>query len=125
MDGTPMNIKIEKGVPLPVRRTKHAMLYPLAEMEIGESFLAPLPAGKSIEDHRSNIAACAAGFRKRHPAFAFTTRVEGDAVRCWRVAPKGDLLRQIIPADVPALSIRAHQIDDDPPPLRSVKGARY
>ncbi len=118
-----MTIKIDKNVPLPVRRTNHKMLYPFAEMEIGDSFLVPLPPGKLIEDHRSNISACAAGFRKRYPSYAFTTRVEGDGVRCWRVAPEGDALRQIIPPEVPAIAIRTHRMDDKP--RRVVKGGRY
>ena len=67
--------KIEKGVKPPESRSR----YPLAKMDVGDSFLAP----KKIQ---SKITA-AANYQKRRHKKTFTVRKISDKnVRCWRVA---------------------------------------
>lgn len=67
--------KIERGIPLPARRNK----YPFAEMQIGDSFSAPLS-----EERRLSASAAARGFAIG--AKFSVRRVDADTVRVWRVA---------------------------------------
>lgn len=87
-------IKIEKGIPLPAS-TRHGsgILYPWAELEVGDSFSVPDDAGfvngSKFSKVQSTLISCARTYAKRHnPTAKFTVRViknEG-VVRVWRVA---------------------------------------
>ena len=67
-------IEIEKNIPMPKNQAGMKSIYPIAQMEIGDSFLADLKkrGGMTI------------GFQ-RH-GFRCATRQEGDKVRVWRIA---------------------------------------
>ena len=68
---------IEKNVPLPTTRVKR-WKYPLAEMEIGDSFFLP---NKKTQDVSSAI-----GRRAKLLGREFTSRAENNGVRIWRTA---------------------------------------
>jgi hypothetical protein len=80
---------IEKGIPIPKgpgRAEKGQSKYPLADMEVGDSFLV-------TEAKTSGFSGTFDNFRIRHPdkaAWRFSTRTvqhEGQkAIRIWRVA---------------------------------------
>jgi hypothetical protein len=78
--------KIEKGVPIPKRPYGVAALsaYPLAKMEVGDSFFVPF-AGEDppIVRQRLNFALWG-GTRKMKMRFA--TRGTEDGFRVWRTA---------------------------------------
>ena len=66
-------MKIEKGIPIPVKRKK----YPFAEMEVGDSFF--------IEKKQSTVSvACSWFVREVKPEWGFTCRKENNGVRVWR-----------------------------------------
>lgn len=67
-------IKIEKGVPLRPSGSGAHCKYPFREMEVGDSFLAPLKARNNM----TNLA--------KTKGVKVTTRREGDQIRVWRVA---------------------------------------
>lgn len=73
------SFKIERGVAVPAAR-KRITRYPFAEMEIGDSFLAPV--------QKATSAASAARIYGRINGRKLVARREGDdgAVRIWRVA---------------------------------------
>jgi hypothetical protein len=68
--------KIEKGVPIPAKRTNRATGYPWGQMEVGDSFYAPGKRSADFSAYRA--AALKHGIR-------YTVRKEGDGVRVWRV----------------------------------------
>lgn len=73
------NFTIERGLPLPSGPVRNK--YPLADMEVGDSFAAS--AGE-----RSRISAAVSGWAKRATgAKRFTVRaINRDTIRIWRVA---------------------------------------
>lgn len=77
-----MTLTIDKGIPIPKPYGWRAKLYPFEEMEIGDSFLVPLDAGKSP----SGIYAVISQAKKRHRINLTSARVEG-GLRVWRIAP--------------------------------------
>ena len=64
-----MNMKIDKNVQLPRPQSK----YPFNEMQIGDSILTD-----------KNIASVACAYGNRHER-KFTTRIEGNQFRTWRI----------------------------------------
>jgi hypothetical protein len=69
-----MNLKIEKGVPLPTVNT--GLTATIRILEIGDSFLIPLSATA-----RSNVAVTA-----KRIGVKVVTRKDGDNIRVWRTA---------------------------------------
>jgi hypothetical protein len=72
-------IKIDKGAPMPKGvRTVENYKYPWAEMEVGDSFLAPkhLKYFKNLVSHPN----------KRYAPRRFTARKTPEGYRIWRVA---------------------------------------
>ena len=74
-------MKIEKGIPVPELRLGRRSNYPLAEMEVGESFACEKPHRAEV----NRLRQAAYRYGKRHGK-KFTVRVSGDEVRCWRVS---------------------------------------
>jgi hypothetical protein len=78
--------RIEKGVSIP-RRARRERLYPLAEMEINDSFLVPGDDAKRLQ----NLVCHSVRYFRRTAAGAgkkfITRRVEG-GLRVWRVEDK-------------------------------------
>lgn len=70
-----MNVKIERGVPLPPARNQR--LYPYPQLEIGESFF--VPSGRQAE-----IATQAWRWSKKLQR-KFVTRTRPGGVRVWRI----------------------------------------
>ena len=73
-----MTIKIEKGIPAPEYTTPRQK-YPFTQMDVGDSFFAPVPAVKL-----NNASA-----RHKHLGKKFTIRAVTEngvaGARCWRV----------------------------------------
>lgn len=76
------SIKIEKGVPIPVKcKTK----YPLMDMEVGDSFLIEETDAKKAYNEQAFVCSDARRIRDRvNPEFAVTTRRTKEGVRVWR-----------------------------------------
>jgi hypothetical protein len=71
--------KIEKGVPVPSPQNR-VMKYPLAKMEVGDSFVTALA-------DRSHVFTCARQLLAKIPGIKISTRKEGkNKIRVWRVA---------------------------------------
>jgi len=68
-----INIKIDKGVPLPPPHRSHR-IYPWNEMAVGDSFFIP--------DTKNYSAA----YQAKKLGFKVTTRRENGGVRIWRIA---------------------------------------
>ena len=79
-------IKIETGIPIPPKKMgKNQALYPYADLEIGQSFLAaPIP-GKSIRQTAMYLGGLSAYFTKK-TGRRFTSRVVEGGIRVWRFA---------------------------------------
>lgn len=75
-------IKIDKGIPIPERRT-HTK-FPFADMEIGDSFFVPAKQTKM-----STLAARVSVARKRHAPRSFllakVTEKKIEGTRVWRI----------------------------------------
>ena len=76
-----MTIQIEKGIPMP-NRTKLPDL-PFGEMEIGDSFAAPvMPTDQRlVQALRQRVTR----FQKQHPPKKFSVVQDGEAMRVFRV----------------------------------------
>ena len=72
---------IEKNIPLPSTALKTSHTFPLADMEINDSFLAP-------KMKRSAIQAAIKKYQDANEGTRFTTRMNKDEteIRTWRVA---------------------------------------
>lgn len=72
---------IDKNVPLPAKTRPggRPALYPLADMQDGDSFL--IPATTREKAHAAMLRAA------KRVGCGVVTAVEGDGVRVWRVAP--------------------------------------
>ena len=74
--------EIKQGIPLPPKRQSK---FPFALMAIGDCFSVP------VERSRAHTVAALAGaakfFKKKHPGYIFTTRVDRELneVFCWRI----------------------------------------
>lgn len=79
-----MTLKIEKGIPVPTHNARFAKQYPFDQMEIGDSFLVPMPANKSP----SSIYSALSQAKKRLKINLTSSRVEG-GLRVWRIAEVG------------------------------------
>ena len=80
-----MDIKIDKGVPIPPPFIGVAR-YPWRTMEIGDSFLYPLRPGKEMQALRRDASAHAASTGKRIGRKFRLRTLEGEAgVRVWRI----------------------------------------
>lgn len=93
--------KIEKGIPLPPKvtnpqgascgvRNRNNLSYPLAQLEVGDSFAVPLTdefTSQGAPRATSRVAMAAAAVAKTH-GFKFTLRTLRDqgVVRCWRIS---------------------------------------
>ncbi len=75
-------IKIEKGVPLSGTNGGPKPRYPLAHMEVGDSFFVDAHDEKKIRNAVGNINRSIATRDKK-----FTVRKQDDgSIRCWRTA---------------------------------------
>ena len=70
-----ISFTIERGLPMPPPRTK----YPFLEMEVGDSFAAPLASRNIISSRASSIGA-------RHGREFVSRKISDGQVRVWRVA---------------------------------------
>ena len=75
-------IKIEKGVPIP--KIKGHAKYPWNEMEVGDSFFAPLN-GRDFGQFRNSISTSARQHKLGTTKNFRTATVDG-GVRVWRIA---------------------------------------
>lgn len=76
-ENTKTEIKIEKGIPVP-KDLRTVKKYPVAELEVGDSFFVPNMTSASLGGTTSYYA------RKHNRKF--TIRNEGTGCRVWRVA---------------------------------------
>lgn len=76
-------VQPEKGVPIPKRGNER---YAFKSMEVGDSFLIPRPEHIDLRTHRARVAALGSGWKRALAgAYDFQTKIEGDAVRIWRI----------------------------------------
>jgi hypothetical protein len=77
-----MSIRIEKNIPLPQRSRLPDL--PFQEMQIGDSFLAPVSCGdkKSIGALRQRVSR----FQRMNPKMRFSVVQDGEQMRVFRVA---------------------------------------
>ena len=76
-----MEIKIEKGVPVPPksRNGGRKLKYPFDQMEVGDSFAANAP--------QNTVLSSARAYARRNPGMTFTTReIDKKSCRVWRIA---------------------------------------
>lgn len=71
------SFKIEKGIPAPAHKRAHK--YPLADMEVGDSFL--IPDAKTSAEISSSIS-----YRKNRYGEQYVCRVVDGGLRVWRTA---------------------------------------
>lgn len=71
-----MTFKIEKGIQIP--SLGRPVIYPFHEMEINDSFFAPMRSYGSVKTSASNYA--------RKHAVKFSLRKVDGGVRVWRIA---------------------------------------
>lgn len=75
--------QIEKGIEIPVKKTfAWSAIYPLASMEVGDSFFVPQVDGKPKNGGSLRPSACHA---TKKLGFKFTVRAVDGGFRCWRV----------------------------------------
>ena len=76
-------IEIEAGIPVPGRYVHSGIwrprIYPFPAMQVGDSFAAPA-------DRANAVRFSAAQWKRRHPGWDYTSRVEGCVIRVWRTA---------------------------------------
>lgn len=77
-----MSIQIEKNVPVPQRTRIPAL--PLGQMEIGDSFRAPIQVAdpKGVASLRQRVSR----FQRANPDMRFSVVKDGDNMRVFRVA---------------------------------------
>jgi hypothetical protein len=75
-------IKIEKNVPVP-QRTRIPSL-PLDQMEVGDSFAAPIKATdpKAVSSLRQRVSR----FQRVNPQMRFSVVIDGENMRVFRIA---------------------------------------
>lgn len=80
-------IEIENDIPVPskcVKRARRAK-YPVAELEIGQSFFVTVPPGKT-NCQLQNALSGSAHYITKKTGRRFTSRVVEGGVRIWRIA---------------------------------------
>lgn len=70
-------IKIERGIPIPLRNSERESVYPFAKMKIGDSF-------KVARDKAQSVRASANSFGIKHKRKFVVRKIER-GYRCWRV----------------------------------------
>ena len=65
-------MQIEHGIPIPTGSP-----YPFDDMEIGDSFALP-------KDQTNNVRMAVTRYKKDHPEWDYTTRVDDINIRLWR-----------------------------------------
>lgn len=77
-------IAIESRIPIP----QPVYRYPLYDLEVGDSFLVPMPVGANSNTRRKfQVAVCLAVIRCRDKTGRqFTTKQEANGIRCWRLS---------------------------------------
>jgi len=81
-----MMFKIETGVAIPpMTRGGRETMYPFKEMAIGDSFYVPLRGSPIKTIFRLQNSILGSARRRRYPGKQFSTRAEGEGVRCWRI----------------------------------------
>ena len=81
--------QIERNVPLPIKRKSPGARakYPYAGMDVGDSFHVVPAAGKGLDRARHGLHCSANAWAlRRGNNWKFTVRVEGNGLRCWRIA---------------------------------------
>lgn len=79
-------IKIEKGVPMPVRHGGHGnSKYPFATMEVGDSFYIPWGDRDRLKI-RSVLSNAISAFQLRNEPKKFSSRKDESGIRVWRTA---------------------------------------
>jgi len=73
---------IEKGIPVPASTSGRPTIYPLGNMDVGDSFSIPLPEGKKHRDLQSSVSRAA----KAREGKTFSSRKVEGGVRVWRTA---------------------------------------
>lgn len=72
-----MEYKIEKNVPMVVLRKPGFSKYPFAQMQIGDSFVAPL-------EERRRISSAATHYGKNHNSKFHIRKITEKQIRIWR-----------------------------------------
>lgn len=75
-----MEIKVEKGIPLPTKPHFAATYYPFDKMKVGDSFAVPKEHASTV---RQRMAAINQTTGERDPR-VFTSRMMGEKLRVWR-----------------------------------------
>jgi hypothetical protein len=73
-----MEIKIEKGIPVPKAKGGRKARFPFREMTIGDSVFF----GQELAERARNAATL---FARYNPEYKFTSRREENGVRIWRI----------------------------------------
>jgi hypothetical protein len=76
-------IEIENDIPIPPKAGGRKALYPLVDMEIGQSFFVPCKPGKTAAQTRNNMVGSIYSYTKKTGA-RFATRVVDGGIRVWR-----------------------------------------
>lgn len=78
---------IEKGVPIPPHGNVGAIRYPFRDMDEGDSFFVKQEDGESRKKLSARVRSASAQFRRRSTGetVTFTTRMEKNGIRVWRV----------------------------------------
>jgi hypothetical protein len=74
--GADMDFKIETEIPMPSKRVRDK--YPLADMQVGQSFFVP---AEKVQNLREAISQR----KRRGGTDAFTVRKNEGGHRCWRI----------------------------------------
>lgn len=76
-------IEIENGVPVPEKYVHSGpgrpRIYPFSTMQVGDSFALPA-------DRANVVRFSASQWKRRHPGWDYTSRVDGGVIRIWRTA---------------------------------------
>jgi hypothetical protein len=74
-------IKVDKQKPIPEKKGGPPSKYPFKELKVGDSFLIP------DKSKKNGIYSSLANFNKgRKKPIKITIRIEGNALRVWRIA---------------------------------------
>ena len=81
-------IVIEKNVPMPNGRRQPKKDFPYAKMEVGDSFVVPVPDGVQVGQFSSKVRTQAHQWGKQNNGAKFSALLvdEQTKVRVWRVA---------------------------------------
>lgn len=82
-----MNYEIEKDIEVPPFRNGgcgRKRKYPIPDMGVGDSFFVPPDDGESPRYVQNRVGQSAAYYKKEHGGL-YTTRVQGNGARCWRL----------------------------------------